>query len=220
MTSTLITGAGREQGLGFAIAKQLVTEGKQVFLTARRQEQLDPLVEQLRQMGGQAWGIVMDVTSPESIDNAVQEVQNQTDTLDILINNAAYMGDYHSILDDDQQTLQLDFNTNVIGPWLVAKAFHPLLVKSSHPRIVNVSSGAGSFGDTKLALNGVTIKMAKEFASEGILVNSVCPDVTDTHGSGWARPASESAKSVTWAANLPDNGPTGGFFRDGKRLPW
>ena len=77
------------------------------------------------------------------------------------------------------------------------------------------------YGISKLALNGLTVKMAKEFAPYRILVNSVCPDTTDSFGSGmWGRPVEVSAKSVIWAALLPDDGPTGGFFRDGERLPW
>ena len=76
------------------------------------------------------------------------------------------------------------------------------------------------YGISKLALNGLTVKMARELKSEGIIVNSVCPDVTDTMGMKFGRSVEDSAKSVTWAAMLPDNGPTGGFFRDGKELPW
>lgn len=128
----------------------------------------------------------------------------------------------------------------MIGTWSVTQKFLPLLKKSGHPRIVNVSSGAGSFEDpqygllhgtvvqvpmgygiSKLALNGLTVKMAKEFLPYHILVNAVCPDVTDTFGGGmWGRPVEGSAKSIIWAALLPDDGPTGGFFRDGKKLPW
>lgn len=104
----------------------------------------------------------------------------------------------------------------------------------------NVSSGAGSFGDlqygllngsqgipcsgygiSKLAVNGLTLKLAKELEKNHILVNAVCPDITNTFGFGpWGRPVEVSAKSVVWAATLPDDGPTGGFYRDGQALPW
>lgn len=241
MAIILITGAGRKAGLGYETAKQLVEAGNQVYLTARNIEQVEPLAQELSQSNSNAWALELDINDPESIKHAATEVSQKTGKLDVLVNNAAYMRDGSTILEDDRDQLQLDFNTNVIGPWMVTKEFYPLLVKSDHPRVVNVSSGAGSFGDhdyglienefgnqvtpygiTKLALNGVTVKMAKEFAKDKILVNSVCPDVTDTfgNGTGWGRPVSESAKSVTWAVNLSDNGPTGGFFRDGKRLPW
>ena len=127
---------------------------------------------------------------------------------------------------------------DAISTLSAAPAFNT--AEPAHPRVVNVSSGAGSFEDpkygllhgtivtqpmgygiSKLALNGLTVKMAKEFAGDRILVNSVCPDITDTFGTGmFGRPVQESAKSVIWAAMLPNDGPSGGFFRDGEPLPW
>ncbi|MFM7445410.1 MAG: SDR family NAD(P)-dependent oxidoreductase, partial [Tabrizicola sp.] len=106
-------------------------------------------------------------------------------------------------------------------------------------RLVNVSSGAGSHGDTafglttdnamgtsyavaKAALNALTAKLAKEETS-GVKINAVCPGFTATFPGGaemGARPVSEGAASILWAADLPQDGPTGGFFRDGKPLPW
>ena len=94
-----------------------------------------------------------------------------------------------------------------------------------------MSSGAGSLAEmgagtpaysvTKAALNALTRVLAAELRPDGILVNSVCPGwvATDMGGPG-GRPVSEGAASVTWAALLPDDGPTGGFFRDGRQLDW
>jgi NAD(P)-dependent dehydrogenase (short-subunit alcohol dehydrogenase family) len=96
---------------------------------------------------------------------------------------------------------------------------------------VNVSPEAGSLASmgggtpaytaSKVALNALTRMTAAELRTEHILVNSVCPGwvATDMGGPG-GRPVSEGAASVVWAATLPDNGPTGGFFRDGHPLPW
>jgi NAD(P)-dependent dehydrogenase (short-subunit alcohol dehydrogenase family) len=114
------------------------------------------------------------------------------------------------------------------------------VVSGAAPRIVNVSSGAGSYGDTafglrarsgaaasygisKAALNALTVTLAAELADSGILVNAVCPGLTATWPgaeSMGARPAHDSAAGVVWAATLPDGGPTGGLFRDGRPLPW
>jgi NAD(P)-dependent dehydrogenase (short-subunit alcohol dehydrogenase family) len=113
----------------------------------------------------------------------------------------------------------------------MVRAFLPLLRASSHPRIVNVSSEAGSLASmgggtpayslSKVALNALTRMLAAELRSESILVNSVCPGwvATDMGGPG-GRSVTKGAASVVWAATLPDNGPTGGFFRDGKALAW
>jgi len=172
--------------------------------------------------------------------NAASHVEKEFGHLDVLINNAAYMRAGESVEKQSIEEVLQVFETNVIGTWNVTQKFIPLLRRSEHGRIVNVSSGAGSYGDpqygfldgsmgipcsgygiSKLAVNGLTIKTAKELESEHILVNAVCPDITDTFGSGmFGRPVEISAKSVVWAATLPDDGPTGSFFRDGKELPW
>ncbi|HKG98778.1 MAG TPA: SDR family NAD(P)-dependent oxidoreductase, partial [Pyrinomonadaceae bacterium] len=99
-------------------------------------------------------------------------------------------------------------------------------------RIVNVSSESGSltvmgsgtpaYSVSKVALNALTRMLADELQSARILVNSVCPGwvATDMGGADAPRTVEEGAASVMWAATLPDDGPTGGFFRDGKPLPW
>ncbi len=98
-------------------------------------------------------------------------------------------------------------------------------------RVVNVSSGAGSLASmgggtpaysvSKAALNALTRMLAAELRRDGILVNAVCPGwvATDMGGAG-GRPVQEGAASVLWAVDLPDDGPSGGFYRDGKPLPW
>jgi NAD(P)-dependent dehydrogenase (short-subunit alcohol dehydrogenase family) len=122
--------------------------------------------------------------------------------------------------------------TNLLGPWRVSQAFLPLLKRGDSARIVNVSSGSGSlssmsggtpaYGVSKAALNALTIKMADELRGSGILVNAVCPGWvrTDMGGSSATRSVEEGAKSVIWAVTLPDDGPTGGFFRDGNKVEW
>ena len=122
--------------------------------------------------------------------------------------------------------------TNLLGPWRVCQAFLPLLRKSRAGRIVNVSSESGSLAQmgvgppayqvTKAALNALTRTLAAELNGSRILVNAVCPGwvATDMGGAGAPRSVEEGAAGIVWAATLPQNGPTGGFFRDGKPLPW
>jgi hypothetical protein len=74
--------------------------------------------------------------------------------------------------------------------------------------------------EDEVALNALTRMLAAELRRDRILVNSVCPGFTATDMSGGAgRPVQDGAASVVWAATLPDDGPTGGFFRDGRPLP-
>jgi len=96
---------------------------------------------------------------------------------------------------------------------------------------VNVSSGAGSltemgagtpaYATSKAALNALTRILAAELRRDRILVNAICPGWVATDMGGWGgRPVSEGAAGIVWAALLPDNGPTGGFFRDGHPIAW
>lgn len=249
MKAVLITGAGRKEGIGFATAIQLGKQGYHVILSGRHLEPVDALVANLKDQGLTASALRIDLQDEESVYASVSAVTERVGRLDVLINNAAMMVMSPSgILEKDLDELSNELHTNIIGTWRVTRAFHGLLAAGGHGRIVNVSSGAGSFWDpdfglvnypgfglemfgdtpisgyalTKLALNGLTIKMSKEFRENRILVNSVCPGVTATRAGmeQWARPASESAKGIVWAATLPDDGPTGLFFRDGKQIPW
>ncbi|PWG65056.1 SDR family NAD(P)-dependent oxidoreductase [Bifidobacterium callitrichidarum] len=239
MQIALITGSGRKGGLGYETARQLGEAGYHVILAARHPE-LAQLTQELISQGISASYVVMDTTDEASVKAAATEVERRFGRLDVLINNAASMRAGDSVERQDLAEMRMVLDTNVIGTWNVTQKFIPLLRKSEHGRIVNVSSGAGSYGDpqygflhgsmgipasgygiSKLALNGLTIKTAKELAANHILVNAVCPDITGTYGSGmFGRPVEVSAKSVTWAATLPDDGPNGGFFRDGQPLPW
>jgi NAD(P)-dependent dehydrogenase (short-subunit alcohol dehydrogenase family) len=121
--------------------------------------------------------------------------------------------------------------TNLYGAWRTALAFLPLLRRSAHPRLVNVSSGGGSISEmgagtpaysvSKAALNALTRILAAELRADGVLVNAVCPGwvATDMGGAG-GRPVADGAASVVWAVLLADDGPTGGFFRDRRPVAW
>jgi NAD(P)-dependent dehydrogenase (short-subunit alcohol dehydrogenase family) len=152
--------------------------------------------------------------------------------LDVLVNNAAIDYDtWQSTLGADLSVVAEALDTNLLGAWRLAQRAAPLLRRSPAGRIVNVSSGAGSltgmtagapaYGISKAALNALTIKLARELERDGVLVNAVCPGwvATDMGGPG-GRPVTEGAAGIVWAATLPEGGPTGGFFRDGRPIPW
>ncbi len=159
-------------------------------------------------------------------------VRDRYGKLDVLVNNAAISYDtWQRATTADLAVVRQAAETNLYGPWLMVQRFLPLLRDSAHPRIVNVSSEAASltsmgggtpaYTASKAALNDLTRMLAAELRGERILVNAVCPGwtATDMGGQG-GRPVAEGAASVVWAATLPDSGPTGGFFRDGRPLPW
>jgi Short-chain dehydrogenases of various substrate specificities len=250
MKTALITGVSTKIGLGYAIAEELGKQGFHVILSARKLEQAETISKDLNSQGVSASAVRIDLLDRASIATAAKEVQQKFPVLDVLINNAALMLDGSATtLAKDLDEFNTEFETNVTGTWSVTQQFYPMIAASGHGRIVNISSGAGSYDDpdfgiinfpgpalslldaypltpyaiTKLALNGLTIKMGKEFKADNVLVNAICPGFTATRpGSAefGARPVSESIKGIIWAATLPDDGPTGQFFRDGNPLPW
>ena len=170
----------------------------------------------------------LDVTDAES----VGAVGDALDRVDVLVNNAAISYDtWNRAATTDLDFVREALETNLFGAWALTQALLPQLRASGRGRIVNVSSGAGSLATmgggtpayqvSKAALNALTRTLAGELREDGILVNAICPGwvATDMGGAG-GRPVAEGAASVVWGALLPDDGPTGGFFRDGRPLAW
>jgi NAD(P)-dependent dehydrogenase (short-subunit alcohol dehydrogenase family) len=181
-----------------------------------------------RQLGGDIHPVQLDVADPESVRAAADGL----DRLDVLVNNAAILYDtWQRGIDADLDQVREALDTNLLGAWRVTQAVLPLLRASPAARIVNVSSGAGALTDmgagtpayrtSKAALNALTRILAAELRGDAILVNAVCPGwvATDMGGSG-GRPVADGAAGIVWAATLPDHGPTGGFFRDGRAIDW
>ncbi len=226
----IATGANR--GIGLEVARQLARKNITVILGARDLEKGKAAAETLAKEGLEVLPRWLDVTNQESIDRLVTQVKEEFGRLDILINNAGILYDtWQQAINANFDTVHEALETNTFGPWRMCQAFIPLLRQSKHGRIVNVSSGAGSltsmsggtpaYSVSKVALNALTRMLADELRGTGILVNSVCPGwvATEMGGAG-GRPVEDGAAGVVWAATLPDDGPTGGFFRDGKPLFW
>ena len=226
----LVTGANR--GIGLEVVRQLAGQQMTVILGARDFEKGKAAAEPLTNVGLDVLPQPLDVADQSSIDRLVAQVNKQLGRLDILVNNAGILYDtWEQASNANLNTVHEAIETNTIGPWRMCQAFLPLLRHSQHGRIVNVSSEAGSltsmgnstpaYSTSKAALNAFTRQLAAELRGTGILVNSICPGwvATEMGGAG-GRPVPDGAAGIVWAATLPDDGPTGGFFRDGKPLPW
>ncbi|WFB06821.1 SDR family NAD(P)-dependent oxidoreductase [Streptomyces sp. LX-29] len=232
-TVSLVTGGNR--GLGFEICRQLAERGHTVLLSARSLDSAGTAARRLMgegAEGGEVRPLLLDVTDDAGVKAAAERVADRYGRLDVLVNNAAITYDtWQRALTADLDVVREAAETNLYGPWRTARAFAALLRASAHPRMVNVSSEAGSltgmaggtpaYAVTKAALNALTRMLAAELGPDGVLVNAVCPGwvATDMGGAG-GRPVDAGAAGVVWAATLPDTGPTGGFFRDGRPLPW
>jgi NAD(P)-dependent dehydrogenase (short-subunit alcohol dehydrogenase family) len=227
----LVTGANR--GIGLEVCRQLASRGFVVLLAARDAAKAKAAASKLAGVGT-VEPMVMDVANARSIENAAAEVSKRYGHVDVVVNNAGINYDTWETVEnaDINGTVVETITTNLLGPWRVCQAFLELLRKSKAGRIVNVSSESGSLANmgagppayqvTKAALNAMTRTLAGELRSAHILVNAVCPGwvATDMGGAGAPRSVNDGAAGIVWAATLPDNGATGGFFRDGKPLPW
>jgi NAD(P)-dependent dehydrogenase (short-subunit alcohol dehydrogenase family) len=230
-TVVLVTGANR--GIGLEVCRQLAQQARYtVLLGSRDLSKGQAAADELAQMGLTVLPHALDVTDPESIERLASAIESEFGRLDVLVNNAAIHYDtWQRASTANLATVHEALETNLFGAWQLCLRLLPLLKRSSHGRIINVSSEAGSLASmgagtpaynvSKVALNALTKMLAAELRSSNILVNAVCPGwvATDMGGAGGG-PVAEGAKSILWAITLPDNGPTGGFYRHGKPLPW
>jgi NAD(P)-dependent dehydrogenase (short-subunit alcohol dehydrogenase family) len=221
----LVTGANR--GIGRETARQLAAQGYTVFLSARDAAKAE---EAAAEIGGDVRPLQLDVSDPASVERAIEAVTADPGRLDVLVNNAGVGTDWGVAgTDPDFEKIQQALDTNFFGAYRLAAGLLPLLRESEHPRIVNVSSGMGGVSEmggwspgyrvSKAALNAMTRILSTELADSGVLVNSACPGFVDTDmGSqfGARKPVEDGAAGIVWLATLPDDGPTGGFFRDAK----
>ena len=219
----LISGASR--GIGAEIARQLAADHGFLAMAGAR----NPVDV------ADAEGIVpvqLDVTDQASVDAARERIEADPGRLDVLVNNAGVYGEPIGVVDYDLDDAHRVLETNLFGPWRLIQAFMPLLRRSEHPRIVNLSSGAGQLSDmdggraayrvSKTGLNALTRALAADERGSGLLVNTMCPGWvrTDMGGPGAPRSVAEGADTAVWLATLPDDGPSGGFFRDRRPIPW
>jgi NAD(P)-dependent dehydrogenase (short-subunit alcohol dehydrogenase family) len=226
----LVTGANR--GLGFETCRQLAQLGLTVILSARDLAKGQTAAKILIGKGLDVIFYQLDVSDQINISRITHQIEQEFGQLDVLVNNAAILYDtWQNAVDADLDVVNKALITNLFGPWRLSQLCIPIMKRKKYGRIVNVSSGAGSlnymgsgtpaYSLSKAALNALTRILAAELRGTGILVNAIDPGwvATDLGGNG-GRPVENGAKGIAWAATLPDNGPSGGFFFDGKLTPW
>ena len=239
--TALITGANK--GIGLETARQLGKKDITVLVGARDEEKGKRAAAELRAEGIDAQPIVLDVSDPESINQAAVQVERDFGRLDILVNNAGVM------LDDkekkvSEQSLGMwreTFDTNVFGLIATTNAFLPLLRKSEAGRIVNLSSILGSTGYhstpgspiyesketpaynvSKAAVNACTVQLAYELKDSKIKVNAAHPGwvKTEMGGPGAMMELEDGAKTSVALATIGSDGPNGAYVHMGEPLPW
>ena len=231
LRTALVTGGNR--GIGLAICEGLVDRGLHVVMGSRREDRGEEAAAPLRERGGTVRVEPIDVAEPDSIADCVERLAADDVTIDVLVNNAGVYPEADALETTGPQ-LDQAWAVNTRGPWLLAKALVPGMVERGYGRVVNVSSGSGSFGEdldpghaayaaSKAALNVLTRTLDHALPDDAdVAVNSMCPGWVHTRMGGAAAPRTpeEGAETALWLATLPPDGPSGGFFRDRERIPW
>ena len=222
--------SGGNRGIGLEVCRQLAAGGLTVILGSRDEEAGREAAEKIP---GDVTARQLDGADAASVDRLAASVEADFGRLDVLVNNAGISNDDgQSGTEADLDRVKEALEANLFGAWRLCETAIPYMRREGYGRIVNVSTGLAALEDmgggspgyrvSKTALNALTRILASELRGSGILVNAVNPGwvQTDMGGSGASRTVEEGADSIVWAATLPNNGPTGGFFRDRTHVAW
>jgi NAD(P)-dependent dehydrogenase (short-subunit alcohol dehydrogenase family) len=231
----LVTGANR--GIGLEIVRQLARRGLTTVLAARDLAKGQAAAASLSAEGLDVPAVAIDVTEGETVRAGVADVLGRFGRIDVLVNNAGILKEGFSPEDASVFEAPIDlvmqtFATNTVGPLRLIEAIVPGMRERGYGRVVNLSSGAGQLSDigsgfpayrmSKAALNALTRLTAAELGPGAVKINAMCPGWvrTDMGGPNATRTVEKGAETAVWLATLPEDGPSGGFFRDRKPIPW
>lgn len=222
----LVTGANR--GIGRAICEHLARiDGILLLAAARRRADAEDTASRL---GCNVRAVALDLGDATEAATRVERIDAEWGPIDILVNNAGIMP-AGGVLDHGIDDFRRCLAVNTVAPFALIRSLAPGMQRRRWGRIVNVSSGWGSFAESlggpvaysasKAALNAITVTAAAEL-DPCVKVNAVCPGWVRTRmgGPDATRSPEEAADTPVWLATLPDNGPTGGFFRRRERIDW
>ena len=225
--TALVSGGNR--GIGLEVCRQLGALGHRVLLGAREPAKGEAAAAPLRAQGLDVTPVALDVADPDS----VTRLAAARPEVDILVNNAGvYLDEGRRPLELDEAVLRDTLEVNLLGAFRLCRAFVPGMAARGWGRVASVSSGMGQLADmgggslayrlSKTALNALTRVLAQEVDGRHVKVNAACPGWvrTDMGGAHATRPVEQGAETVVWLATLPEDGPTGGLFRDKRPIPW
>lgn len=232
MKRSLITGANR--GLGLEFTRQLLERGDKVFAASRNPPESQALQKLQTEYTGRLSILELDVRDEEQIKAIVAMVAEQSEALDLLINNAGIYPRGERFGNLNATTMLDTLHTNSIAPILVVQAFADLLSKGENPKIINISSGLGSIASTggggnysyrasKAGLNMFSKVLAGDMRSKGITVIAMHPGwvQTDMGGSSASLSPQHSISSMLKVIDEIGSADSGRYLQwDGAELPW
>jgi NAD(P)-dependent dehydrogenase (short-subunit alcohol dehydrogenase family) len=231
--------SGANKGIGKEAARQLGLKGFKVYMGSRELARGQEAAADLSKQNIDVEAIQLDVTSQESINQAIKQIEKADGQLDVLVNNAGVLTDRSTSFEStDIDSVEKAMQTNFFGPLRLTKAATHLLKKAKAAKVINVSSSLGSLANmtsneysefryvgyncSKAALNMLTIFGANALRNSGIAVNSVCPGYvsTDINDHKGYRTVEQGAGIISKLATSESAQPSGKFFNDAGEIPW
>jgi NAD(P)-dependent dehydrogenase (short-subunit alcohol dehydrogenase family) len=199
----IVTGGGR--GIGRAIALGLAAEGATVAVIARSQDQLDAVVAEAAELGGDGLALAIDCMDGQALKAGVEEVQARLGRLDVLVNNVGgLVGEVGKLaaLDHDDELFEQNLFLNLTTAYYATRAALPHMVAGGYGRVLSIGSGYATHGGGTIAysaakhgLVGFTRALAYQ-VPPAITVNCLCPGWTNTAMLDWAGPEAAAAARV------------------------
>lgn len=185
----IVTGSGSPKGIGRTIATSFAEQGAKVVVADRNEEGVRDTVNAINESGGEAIGVIVNVTEKDSVENMVEATLQKWGRVDVLVNNAG-ISQKVTVEDMTLEDMRRIFEVNVYGLILCTQAVMKPMRAAKYGRIVNLSSvsgkrGGGVFGGahysaSKAAVLGFSKNLSREICMEGVTINSVCPGLINT----------------------------------------
>ncbi len=185
----IVTGSGSPKGIGRTIARTFARQKAAVVIADMNEAGVQDTVAAIKEEGGEAFGIVVNITDEASVQNMVDRVMEEYGRIDVLVNNAG-ISQKVTVADMTLADMKRIFEVNMFGLFLCTKACMKVMREQKYGRIVNLSSvsgkrGGGIFGGahysaSKAAVLAFSKNLSREISAEGITINSVCPGLINT----------------------------------------